>query len=61
MDKNNLEAKLAERKESLEKLRSQNKQSEEIATGPYADVELDREIEQLELEVKSLENELKDL
>ncbi|MCC5890848.1 MAG: hypothetical protein JJU01_09770 [Alkalibacterium sp.] len=61
MDKNKLEAKLADRKESLEKLRSQNKPSEDVATGPYANVELDEEIEQLELEINSLENKLKAL
>lgn len=61
MDKNEIEAKLADRKESLKQLRSQNKQSEDVATGPYANVELDEEIEQLELEIDSLEAKLKDL
>lgn len=60
MEKNELEAKLADRKESLKKLRSQNKQSENVGTGPYANVELDEEIEQLELEINSLESQLKD-
>lgn len=61
MDKNELETKLADRKESLKQLRSQNKQNEEVGTGPYANVELDEEIEQLELEINSLETKLKDL
>ncbi|GAB2491720.1 hypothetical protein GCM10008929_15040 [Alkalibacterium psychrotolerans] len=60
MEKNELETKLAERKDTLKKLRSQNKQDVEVGTGPYANVELDEEIEQLELEINSLESQLKD-
>lgn len=61
MNKKELEFKLADRKDSLEKLRSQNKQSVEVGTGPYANVELEEEIEQVKLEIDSLESQLKDL
>lgn len=61
MDKDQIEATLADRKKSLEEARNHYNKSEELETGPYAEVEFEEEIRQLEIEVESLESKLKDL
>lgn len=60
IDKKQLKAMLADRKKDLEEARTHYKKNDMQNTGPYSDVEFDKEIEQLEVEVKELESKLKE-
>lgn len=61
MDKKQVEADLAEKKKELKEAQEHYNKEEEFDSGPYAEVEIREEIRQLEIEVDSLEEKLKDL
>lgn len=61
MDKQELEAKIEDRKKALEKTKEQDRELKQPVTGPYSDVEFDHEIRELEMEIQSLERQKEDL
>lgn len=61
MDKKLIEETLVDRKKILEEARQHNNETEELDTGPYVEVEFEKEIRQIELEIDDLDSKLKNL